>query len=188
MKLLFKLLTISAIPALVAPAAMAAEGEPIWFNTTHWTFLSLVVFLLIVTFLGAFKALGKMLDNRATEIERELSHAQKLREEASALLKDAERKQKEAGEHADAIVRQAEADAKALLEQSEKDLVAMVARREAQVEARIARAEDEALKAVRNIAADAATKAAADVVRAQADKSNGASTFGTALGQIKSAL
>lgn len=188
--------TLSALSAgvastvLMTPAAFAAsaEAEPWYLNTTNWAFLTLVIFLLVVWRVGAFKALGGALDSRATEIQRELDHAQKLREEASTLLKEAERKQQEASDQADAIVRQAEADAKALLEQSEKDLAAMVARREAQVEARIARAEDEALKAVRSVAADAATKAAAEVVRSEADKSKGASTFGAALGQVKSAL
>lgn len=188
MKTSLKFLTLSSLAMLASPLAFAAEGDPWYFNTTHWTFLSLVVFLVIVTFLGAFKALGKMLDDRAKEIQRELDHAQKLREEASALLKEAERKQQDASEQADAILRQAEVDAKALLAQSEKDLVAMVARREAQVEARIARAEDEALRAVRNIAADAATNAAAELMRSDADKSKGASSFGDALSQIKSAL
>ncbi|MAK60634.1 MAG: F0F1 ATP synthase subunit B [Ponticaulis sp.] len=188
MKNSVKLLILPAMALAASPAALAAEGEPWYFNTTHWTFLSLVVFLLIITFLGAFKAIGKMLDNRSDEIQRELDYAKQLREEASGLLKEAERKQQEASEQADAIVAQAESDAKALFVKAEKDLASMVERREAQVEARISRAEDDALQAVKQIAADAATKAAADIARAEADKTNGSSAFSSALGQIKSSL
>ena len=181
-------LSLAALTAaIVSPAAFAAEGEPLLLNSTHWTFLVLVLFLLLIWKLGAFKGIGNSLDSRANEIQRELDHAQELREEASALLSEAERKQQDASEQAEAIIRQAEKDAKSLMAQAEKDLQAMVARREAQVEARIARAGDEAIEAVKKIAADAATRAAGDIVRSDAEK-NGATAFSKALGQVKSAL
>ncbi|MBN05967.1 ATPase [Ponticaulis sp.] len=182
------LTAVSALTVFGAPAAFAAEGEPLLLNTTHWAMFVLVLFLLFVWRAGAFKAIGKMLDNRADEIQRELDHAKSLREEAAAVLKDAERKQQDAADHAAAIVRQAEADAKAMLSQADKDLAEMVARREAQVQVRIARAEEEATRAVKRVAADAATRAAADLVRSNADKTSGADTFTQALGQVKSAL
>ena len=181
-------LSLGLVSVISAPAAFAAAGEPWYFNTTYWATGIVAIFLLIVWRLGAFNAIGKSLDARANEIQRELDHAQKLREEASSMLKEAERRQQEAADQAASIVRQAEADAKALLEQADKDLVDMVARREAQVEARIARAEEEATRAVKQVAADAATRAAADLVRSNADKSAGADTFTAALGQVKSAL
>ncbi len=177
----------TAVALLATPAAWAAGDNPL-FNTTYWATAVLVIFLAVVWRLGAFKAVGGMLDSRANNIQSELDHAKQLREEASAMLKDAERKQREASDHAEAIVRQAEADAKALMAQADKDLAEMVARREAQVETRIARAEEEATREVRKVAADAATKAAADIVRAQADKSNGADAFQSSLSQVKSAL
>jgi len=188
MKTMTNVFALGAVAALTAPAAFAAAGEPWYLNTTYWATGVLIIFLLFVGRLGAFGAVGKMLDSRANEIQRELDQAQKLREEASAMLKEAEKRQQDAADQADAIVRQAEADAKALMAQAEKDLTDMVARREAQVEARIARAEEEATRAVKQIAADAATRAAADIVRASADKSGGSETFKTALGQIKTAL
>lgn len=181
-------LTLATASLIASPAAFAAAGEPWYFNTTYWATGVVIIFLLIVWRLGAFKTVGKSLDARAEEIQRELDHAQKLREEASAMLKEASRRQQEAADQASAIVRQAEADAKAMLAQADKDLTDMVARREAQVEVRIARAEEEATRAVKQIAADAATRAAADLVRANADKTSGADTFTQALGQVKSAL
>ncbi len=179
---------LTTAAAIASPAAFAAAGDPWYFNSTYWATGVLIIFLLIVWRLGAFKAIGKTLDSRAEEIQRELDSAQKLREEASAMLKEAERRQQEAADQADAIVRQAEADAKAMLVQADKDLTEMVARREAQVEARIARAEEEATRAVKRVAADAATRAAADLVRSNADKTSGADTFTQALGQVKSTL
>ena len=182
--------TLSArlIAAFAAPSAFAAGSDPWYLNTTHWAFLTLIIFLLLVWRLGAFKAIGSALDSRAAEIQRELDYAQQLREEASAMLKEAERRQQEAADQATSIVRQAEADAKAMLVQADKDLADMVARREAQVEARIARAEEDATRAVKQIAADAATNAAADIVRSSADKTGGKDAFSSALGQVKTAL
>lgn len=188
MKNLKTLLAVAGICALAAPSAYAAAGEPPWFNTTYWAAGVLTIFLLIVWRLGAFKAIGGALDKRAEEIQRELSHAQHLREEAESLLKEAERKQQEASELASSIISQAEADAKALMVQADKDLSDMVARREAQVEARIARAEEEATHAVKRVAADAATKAAAELLKNQADKNGGADAFSAAVSQAKAVL
>ncbi len=186
-----KTLSLILISGTFAPAALAAEAahaEPWYMNTTNWAMLVLVLFLAFVWKAGAFKTIAKMLDGRADEIQRELDHATGLREEALEMLKEAERKQQEATDLAASIISQAEADAKALMVQADKDLADMVARREAQVEARIARAEEEATQAVKKVAADAATKAAGNLLKAQADKNGGAEAFSTAVSQAKAAI
>ena len=188
MKLTRILTALSASVILIPTAFAASEGTPFYLDSTNWAFAVLVLFLILVWRLGAFKAMFGALDNRAVDIQRELDHAKELREEASAMLKAAERKQQEASELADTILRQAEADAKSLMVQADKDLADMVARREAQVEARISRAQDEATDSVKRAAADAATKAAASLIRAQADANNGSDAFKAALGEAKSAL
>jgi F-type H+-transporting ATPase subunit b len=188
MSTLKRLIALLAITGLATPAAFAASGEPWYLNTTHWTALTLVLFMLIVWRLGAFKTIGKALDSRAEEIQRELDHAKNLREEAEGMLKEAERKQQEASDLAASILRQAESDANALMERANKDLEDMVARREAQVDARIARAQDEATQAVKRVAADAATKASAEIIKANADKSAGVDAFKSALQQAKAVL
>lgn len=188
MNALKSLSAVSGLSLLLSPVALAAEGaaaEPWYMSTTHWAFLTLVVFLVIVWRLGAFKAIFSSLDKRADEIKFELEQAQSMREEAAAKLKEAERLQQEASEQADAIMRQAENDAKALSKQAEKDLEEMVARRERQVEARISRAEADAKAAVKSIAAEAAIRAAGEVIRAQADTTKGKDAFQSALSQVK---
>ena len=118
-------LMAALVAAMASPAAIAAPGEPWYLNTTNWAFLTLVIFLLIVWRLGAFKMLTGALDSRAEGIQRELNYAQELRDEASVMLREAERKQQEASETADEIIRQAETDAKAMMAQAEKDLAAV---------------------------------------------------------------
>lgn len=185
---LSRILAVGAL-SLTAPSAFAADADtPFYLNSTHWAFVTLLIFLFIVWRLGAFKAVGGLLDKRANEIESELNQAKAMREEASRKLEEVERKQVEANELAATIVAQAEADAKALVEQAEKDLADMVVRREKQVEMRIARAEEEATQAVKSVAVDAATKAAADILKSSADQTKGADAFKTALASAKAAV
>lgn len=189
MKLMKNLSLAGLISVALVPTAFAAEaGTPWYLDATIWTFGTLVIFLLAIWKIGAFKAVGGMLDSRAKTIEDELAYAQSLREEAADMLKEAERRQKEASDTVDAIIKQAEADAKLLMAQADKDIAEMVARREAQVEQRIARAEAEATAAVKQVAADAATKAAGDIVRAAADKNDGADAFKAAVSQAKALI
>ena len=115
MKSLKSAFAVSGLAMIASPAAFAAEGavaEPWYMSTTHWAFLTLVVFLAIVWRLGAFKAIFGGLDKRAEEIQHELNQAQSMREEAATKLKEAERLQQEATDHAEAILRQAEAEKK----------------------------------------------------------------------------
>lgn len=187
MKPITNIALLTAGMALTSPAALAAGGNP-WFDSNYWAIGVLILFLLLVWRIGGFKIITKGLDARADEIQRELDHAKTLRSEAETMLKSAERKQQEASVLAETIVRQAESDARSLMDKAEKDLTEMVVRREAQVEARIARAEEDATQEVKRVAADAATRAAAMIIQAHADKTHGADAFTTALGQAKSAL
>ncbi|WP_300376437.1 ATPase [Henriciella sp.] len=186
-----------ATALVAAPAAFAAEAgheggtgfyniiAPFVDTTTNVAFLALVVFLAIVFFMGGFKFVGKSLDNRAEDIQKQLDESRALREEAAAMLAEAERKQKEADQTADNMIKQAKADAKLMVEQARKDLQEKVARREAQAEARIARAEDEAAEDVRRAAADAATRASKSIIAGSGKKGE---LFTNALDEIEKSL
>lgn len=191
-----KRLLLLASLAAAAPLAHAAEGHeggtgfyniiaPFLDLTTNVAALALVVFLAIAGALGAFKFIGKSLDDRAAEIQKQLDESRGMREEAAAMLAEAERKQKEADQTADAMIKQAKADAKLMVEQARKDLAEKVARREAQAEARIARAEAEAAEDVRRAAADAATRAAKDIIASSPKRGD---MFTEALSEIDKAL
>lgn len=186
--------------ALVTPLAFAAPAGDAGYETktgfsnlaypftdaaTNFAFAAFVAFLLIAISLGALKAITSALDGRADEIKRQLDESRQLREEAAAALAEAERKQKEADQAADEMIKQAKADAKMMVEQARKDLAEKVARREAQAEARIARAEAEATNDVRRAAANAATRASKDIVANSPQRSD---LFTKALSDIEKAL
>ena len=188
------------LAATSAPLAFAAETSgsahesgatfmnivaPFLDPVTHVATAALVVFLIIAAALGAFKAVGKALDDRAGDIQKQLDESRALREEAAAMLAEAERKQKEADQTAEAMIQQAKADAKLMVEQARKDLAEKVARREAQAEARIARAEAEAAQDVRRAAADAATRASKEIISSSSKRGD---LFTEALEEIDKAL
>jgi len=179
-------LALLLLPALaLAPVAAAATDGP-WYTdpAKGFALLSLVIFFAIVWRFGGFRLITGALDKRGEEIGARMAEAKTLRDQATKLLAEAERKQKQASEEAEKIIAQARMDAKAMLEQADRDLTDRIARREAQAEARIARAEAEAAAEVRRAAADAATRAARDILSG----SQGPSQFNKALGEVEKAL
>lgn len=195
-----KAISTLVLSALISPLAFAAsksdgpKDEAVGFGallygftdvTTWVAFGTLVVFLLIAWYFGAFKVIANALDGRAKAIEDQLAEAKTLREEAAKVMAEAEAKAKEAEAAADEIVKRAKADAKTLMKKAKEDLASKVARREAQAEQRIARAEEEATSDVRKAAADAATKAARQILSGSENTSD---LFDRALTEIDDRL
>ena len=167
----------------------AAAGTPFYLDSKFWVFVPLVLFLALIAYKGAFKAMGKSLDDRADKIKAELDEARRLREEAQQLLASYHRKQKEAEEQAEEIVKQARSDAENMAVQARKDLTERLERRAAQAEAKIANAEAQAMSEVKAKAADLAMDTAEILLRTKmtaAEKSklikDGISQMGATLG------
>lgn len=143
----------------------AAAGTPFYLDSKFWVLVPVVLFLAFIAYKGAFKAIGKSLDERADKISAELDEARRLREEAQALLASYHRKQKEAEAQAEEIVKQARSDAENMAVQARKDLADRLERRAAQAEAKIANAEAQALGEVKAKAADLALNTAETLLR-----------------------
>jgi len=134
-------------------------------SATIWVFLAVVLFLLMLLYFGVHKKIGGALDDRADKIRNELDEAKSLREEAQALLANYQRKQKEAEDQAEEIVKQARKDAENMAANARKDLAERLERRAAQAEAKIATAEAQAMAEVKAKAADLALEAAEKLIR-----------------------
>ena len=143
----------------------AAKGTPWYADATNWVMACVAIFMIIVVWKGAFKALGAALDERAKKIETQLDEARRLREEAQALLANYQRKQKEAEEQAEEIVAQARKDAESMAARSRAELKERLDRRAAQAEAKIANAETQALAEVRAKAAELAINGAEELLK-----------------------
>lgn len=122
------------------------------------------VALAFVIFMGALwkkisSAFTGMLDARTEKIRQELDEAQRLREEAQALLASYQRRQAEAEKEAQAIVAHAKEEADRIAKHAADSLEASIKRREAHAVERIAQAEASAMAEVRNLTVDLAIAA-----------------------------
>lgn len=144
-------------------AADAAHDVGLLENTYTWVAVALVIFLAIVWFKGrpAIKqGIGAKIDAIRTEIEE----AERLKEEALALLAQYQRQHREALEQAEAIIENAKEEAKRIKAQATKRLDEQLARREAQAMDKIRQAEENAVKEVRAAAVDVAIQAVETVL------------------------
>lgn len=148
---------------------MSLFGLPL--DAAFWATAALVLFLGLMLYLGVPKMITGMLDKRTKEIETELAEAQRLREEAQALLASYATKHQEAEAEATAIVQAAKDEAGRLADEAATALDTLIARRTRAVEDKIAQAEAQALAEVRGRSADVAIEAARVLLtRQMADK------------------
>jgi len=130
-----------------------------------WVAVAFVLFLGVLIYVGAHKALIGALDDRSARIKAELDEALRLREEAAKLLADYQRKQREAEREAEAIVAEAKAEAERVAAETRAKMEEFVARRTKLAESKIGQAEAQALADVRAAAADAAVAAAETILK-----------------------
>ena len=157
-------------------------------SATIWVFLAVVLFLLMLLYFGVHKKIGGALDDRADKIRNELDEAKSLREEAQALLASYQRKQKEAEDQAEEIVKQARHDAEIMATNARKDLAERLERRAAQAEAKIATAEAKAMADVKAKAADMALEAAEKLIRSGTKATDHASLVKDGIAQMGKVL
>ncbi|MBP2313172.1 F0F1 ATP synthase subunit B [Azospirillum soli] len=139
-----------------------------------WVAVAFVIFVALV-WKKASAAITGLLDARAEKIRAELDEAQRLREDAQALLANYQRRQRDALQEAEAVIAHAREEADRLRTQAGADLEAALKRRETQAMDRIAQAEAAALAEVRNLTVDIAVSASRRILEsgikpAQADK------------------
>jgi F-type H+-transporting ATPase subunit b len=161
-------------------------------DATSWATLfalvGLLIFLVIAIYVKAPGMLAKSLDERAARIAGELDEARKLREEAEALLREYQRKRKEAEAEAGAIVTAARHEAELIVADAKQKTEDYVARRTAAAEQKIAYAERDAVNEVRARAVDIAVEAARRTIAGKLDRKASADLFRSSLAAVKSKL
>lgn len=184
-----KTLTSALALAVLASPAWAAKGP--FFSLANTDFIVLISFILFIGVLFYFKVPGmvsKMLDDRSSGIQSELTEARALRDEAQALLASYERKHKEVQEQADKIVAQAKVDAEAAADLARADLARSIERRLASAEDQIASAQAGAIKDVRDSAVMVAVAAARDVISKQMTAADANGLVDDAIEQVDAKL
>jgi F-type H+-transporting ATPase subunit b len=153
-----------------------------------WVAVSFVAFILVLIYYKVPALLAKALDDRAAAIRRELDEARRLREEAQNLLADYQRKHRNAGQEAEAIIDQARHEAQAYAHETRAALADTLDRRTRQAEEKIARAEAQAVDEVRAAAVDMAMAAAEKILRERAAGAAGAALIDESIGNLEGRL
>ncbi|KKC41237.1 ATP F0F1 synthase subunit B [Devosia epidermidihirudinis] len=156
-------------------------------DNSFWAAVGLVLFLGLMVYFGVPRVIGKMLDKRIQQIADELEAAQKLREEAAALLVEYEQKRIAAEGEAEEIIAAAKQEAERLTADAQTALSEMVTRRTKAVEDKIAQAEAQAVAEVRARSADVAIEAARAVLTDEMNR-KGAQVVDKAIADVGSRL
>ena len=153
-----------------------------------WVLISFLAFVGLLVYYRVPMMVGKMLDDRADMIRKELDEARRLREDAQSLLEEYQRKAREADVEAHTIIEQAKREAETLAAESRKALVESLERRSKIAEEKIARAEAQALSEVRAAAVETALTAAKEILKTRAGGATGETLVSQSISDLKGKL
>ena len=138
--------------------------EPGFFaEPRNWVIIAFVLFFVLFG-RKLWSALAQMLDDRAAKVRAELEEAARLRQEAEAMLREAEARRSEALREAQAMIDGARNEAGRVAAAAAAEAEAAARRREQMALDRIAAAEKAAGDDVRLTAVEVATVAARQVI------------------------
>ena len=163
------------------------EHESLFADPKNWVVIAFIIFFVLF---GSkiWGALTGMLDDRAAKVRAELDEASRLRREAEAMLKDAQKSRDEALADAKALIAGAQAEAARLTAATAAEAEASAKRRERMAIDRIAAAEKAAVDQVRYAAVDVAGTAARQVIAEGLSPDAGSALVDQAIAQLPSAL
>ncbi len=149
-----------------------------------------IAFILFVVIFGRklWQAMAKMLDARTEAVRESLAEASRLRQEAEAMLRDAEARRTAAIEDARRLVEGAQAQAAQVAAAAAAEAETASRRREQMAVDRIAAAEKAAVDEVRITAAEVATAAARQVLATGLSAEADAGLIDHAISQLPAAL
>jgi len=153
-----------------------------------WVGVAFFIFVAIVWKVGGFRSLTEGLDARGRRIRAELGEAQRLREEAAAVLADYKRRRDEAEREAAEIIASAKEEAERTAREAQERMAEFVKRRTAAAEAKIAQAETQATAQVRAAAADAAIQVAETLLRERMKGQPAQDLIARSLGDVRAKL
>ena len=176
-----------AVAAKATTAKAAAAAEPFYKDGHFWEGTAFVL-LVVLAYRPVAGALSAALDARAAKIKARLDEADKLRQDAEAMLAVYQRKQREAMKEAEAIVARAREEADRLTAEATAELEAALKRRERTAMDRIAQAEAQALREVHDAAVEASMAAAREILVRTMTPERGAKLIEAAITELPAKL
>lgn len=166
-------------------AAEHAEPTALLLDPTGWVALAMIAVLALFIYMKVPRAVGRALDEKIAKIRDQLAEAESLRKDAEALKAEYEAKAKSADKERKALLARAKKEAEEIVAKAETDAEALVERRGRMAEEKIAAEERHAIEQVRAAAADAATKAAAQLIVERHDAATDRKLVDQAIGSIR---
>ena len=169
-------------------AAGGEHAEPTFlgFSAPMFISLAMIIVIAIMIWKKVPGAIAKALDNKIDTIRQQLAEAESLRKDAEALKAEYEARTKSADSEAASILERARHEAEAIVAQAKENADALVERRQRMAEDKIAAEERAALDQLRATTADAARKAAAQLIRERVDATADEAIVGDAIRSIGS--
>ncbi len=161
--------------------------EGFFSDPRSWVAIAFVIFFLLAG-RKIWSVLTAMLDKRAAMIRADLAEAQRLREDAEAMLHDASSRRETAIADAERLLSGAKTEAARLADLAAKDAENAATRRERMAMDRIAAAEKQAVDDVRYAAAEIATAVAERVIRGTFSAESDAGLIDHAIATLPAAL
>lgn len=152
-----------------------------------WVAIAFIIFFVLFG-RRLWAALAGMLDKRTEQVRAELAEAQRLRQEAEAMLADARRQREAAVAEARTLLARAGEEAARVAREAAADAAAAAQRRERMAMDRIAAAEKAAVDEVRTLAAEIAAEAAERAIREGLGDQADARLIDHAIGTLPTAL
>lgn len=152
-----------------------------------WLIVALVILVAVVWWKAKDSILGA-LDARSERIRNELQEAERLREEAQAMLAQYQKQLHEGEARAKAISRQAEQDLERQSQRRKEELDASLKRRTEQAMQRIAQAESSTVRELRGRAAELAMGATRRLVTEQMQGDQAKAQLERSIGEVRQKL
>jgi F-type H+-transporting ATPase subunit b len=161
--------------------------ESFFAEPRNWVIIAFVLFFAIFG-RKLWSVLAAMLDDRGAKVRAELEEAARLRQEAEAMLRDAEARRAEALRDAQALIEGTKSEAGRVTAAAAAEAEAAARRREQMAVDRISAAEKAAVDQVRLTAVEVATSAARQVIAEGLSADADSHLIDTAIMQLPTAL
>jgi F-type H+-transporting ATPase subunit b len=146
------------------------DPSVIGLDATAWVALAMIVVIVLLLWKKVPSIIGGSLDKKIAAIRAQLDEASSLRAEAEALKAEAEAKAKAAAADTEALLVHAREEAEAIVKDARAEAASLIERHGKMAEDKIAAAERTAIAEVRASAANAAAKAAAQLIAERHDQ------------------
>ena len=158
-----------------------------YFDETAWVAIAFILFFVLVWKKGK-KAILSLLDERSALIEKELSEAKSLKEEALEELRLALQNQKNVTDEAENIIKDAKETAKKIQEEANLKFLELIKRKEEQAEQKILTLEAEAINNIKNITSRIVIESSKTYIKEKLDNKENVNLISKSSNEIKSSI